>query len=65
MKVVKSAQVEFTPVSLTITFESQEEIDRIYNTYSVTDVISLVGLKKLDCILAVNNLLTEISSKIK
>lgn len=65
MKVVKSTQMDFTPVSLTVTFESQEEIDHIYNTYSVTDVISLEGLQKPDCILAVNNLLTQISNRIK
>jgi hypothetical protein len=65
MKVVKGTQVEFTPVSLTITFESQEEIDHIYNTYAVTDVMSLSGEPKPDLILAVNNLLTEISSRLK
>jgi hypothetical protein len=65
MKVVKNAQVGFTPVSLTITFESQEEIDHIYNTYAVTDVISLDGSPKPDCILAVNNLLHGISSRVK
>ena len=36
MKVVRAVPEEFQPVSVTVTFETQEEIDLIYNTYAVT-----------------------------
>jgi len=65
MKAVRAVAEEFTPVSVTITFETQEEIDLIYRTYAVTTVLPLEGASETDCKQAVNRLLGEISSALK
>lgn len=64
MKAVRAVPEEFTPVSVTITFETQEEIDLIYNTYAVTELLALEGSVSSDCQKAVNNLLGNLSSVI-
>ena len=43
MKVVKAEEPEYTPVSVTITFETAEELSMFTDVYSVTAVSSLSG----------------------
>lgn len=60
MKAVRAVAEEFTPVSVTVTFETQEEVDLIRNTYSVSQVVSLLSSSNSDCKQAVNRLLDEL-----
>ena len=61
MKAVRAVPEEFTPVRVTISFETQEEIDLIYNTYAVTELLALEGSSNSDCKQAVNSLLGNLS----
>lgn len=65
MKVVRAIVEEFTPVSVTITFETQEEVDLIRDAYSVSQVVSLLGSSNYDCRQAVNRLLDELGSALE
>ena len=43
MRVVKAEEPEYTPVSVTITFETAEELSMFTDVYSATAVSSLSG----------------------
>lgn len=65
MKVTKAVESNFTPISRTITFETQEEVDLLYNTYVVTNVTVLSGASPTDCRSAVNKLLGSLSESLR
>ena len=64
MQATKSAVGEFTPVSVTITFETQEELDLLYRTYVVTNVTTLSDAPPTHCRSLVNELIGCISREI-
>ena len=64
MKAVKAVSKKFTPVSITVTFGTQKEIDLIYSTYAVKGVHTL-SLSSTECAQAVNSLLGELGGALE